>query len=238
MPNGMSDIDRRPMYLQVAERIIDHIKDERMAPGAEIPSEAELCEMAGVSRPVIRSALGYLAGGGIIKISNGRRARVGELDPDFLASSFSYGLATEQITIPKILEVRQDIELSAARLAAERRTDEQAARLEELCEEMEQSICDVDRFVELDFAFHLTIAEATDNSLYDYVIRPMRQTIIESISEGRLSQSAGDDLLRIQDCHRAIAQAIREKDPDAAMAAMTRHFKTALAAMGHAAQAD
>lgn len=238
MPNGMNEIDRRPLYLQVAERIVDFIKEERLAPGAEIPSEAALCEMAGVSRPVIRSALGYLAGGGLIKISNGWRARVGELDSDFLASSFSYGLATNQFTISKLLELRQDIELSAARFAAERRTEEQAARLEDLCEEMETAITDVERFVELDFAFHLTVAEATDNSLFDYVIRPMRQAITESISEGLLLQRTGDDFARIQECHRAIAKAIRAQDAGAATVAMARHFETALSALEHSTLRD
>lgn len=227
----MENIDRRPLYLQVADQIVDLIKAEGMEPGDELPSEHALSDMAGVSRPVVRGALSHLAGAGLIKIANGKRARVGELDPDVLASSFAYGLATSQITIAKILEVRQGVEVAAARFAAERRTEADIRKLERLCADMEAAISDVDRFVDLDFAFHLAIAEATDNALYVYIVQPLRLTIKDSIAVGRLRQSSRADLERIQDCHRAIQKAIADGDSDAAARAMTRHFEIAARAI-------
>jgi DNA-binding GntR family transcriptional regulator len=66
----------------------------------------------------------------------------------------------------------------------------------------------------------------------------MRQAITESISEGLLLQRTGDDFARIQECHRAIAKAIRAQDAGAATVAMARHFETALSALEHSTLRD
>ncbi|WP_380054061.1 FadR/GntR family transcriptional regulator [Falsihalocynthiibacter sp. SS001] len=231
MKNAMMDLDKRPLHTRVAESIEAYIEQNNMRPGDELPSEAELCELTGVSRVVVRSALSQLAGRGVVKISSGRRARVGSLDPEVLATLVQHGVATSQITVAKVLEVRRGVEVAASRLAAMRRTEEQADALTEICTLMEQSIDKIEEFVEHDFAFHLKIAEATDNQLYTYIIQPLSMSIKASIAKGREKQSDKDKLARIQDTHRAIERAIREKDPEAAATAMSNHFEYAAEAV-------
>lgn len=231
MSQTLQDLDRRPLHARVAESIENLISSNDMRPGDQLPSEAQLCEMTGVSRVVVRSALSQLAGRGIIKISSGKRARVGILDPNVFATLVQHGVATDQISVQKVLEVRQGVEVAASRLAALRITDEQVANLSKICDEMEAAIDDVEEFVELDYAFHLAIAEATANELYTYIIQPLRRTIKDSIETGRLQQNSQDDLRQIQTRHRQIEQAIIQRDPDAAETAMKRHFEVAARAI-------
>lgn len=234
MKNAMMDLDRRPLHTRVAESIETYINQNKMRPGDELPSEAKLCELTGVSRVVVRSALSQLAGRGMVKISSGRRARVGSLDPEVLATLVQHGVATSQITVAKVLEVREGVEVAASRLAAMRRTEDQAEALAEICDLMEASIDRADVFVEHDFAFHQKIAESTNNPLYAYIIQPLSMSIKASIAEGRERQSGKRQLARIQKCHRAIEQAIRAQDPNAAAKAMTTHFKHASKAVNDA----
>lgn len=231
MKNAMKELDKRPLHTRVAESIEAFIDENNLRPGDQLPSEAELCNLSGVSRVVVRSALSQLAGRGVVKISSGRRARVGALDPDVLTTLVQHGVATSQFTVDKVLEVRVGVEVAACRLAATRRTEEQVEALRSICGLMEQSIDNIEEFVEHDFAFHMKIAEATDNPLYTYITQPLSMSIKASIAEGRERQSGGEDLARIQKCHQAVMDAIAAQDPDAAADAMTKHFEVAASAI-------
>lgn len=233
MTEDFEALDRRPLYARVADSILAMISDQRLRPGDDLPSEAELCDRADVSRVVVRGALAHLAGAGHIKISNGRKAQVQAINPDVLANTFSHGLATSQFSVSKVLEARQGIEASTAALAAKNRTEEQATLLLSLCDQMEKAIGDPQTFAELDYRFHLVIAEATDNPLYVYIVKPLRDIIKESITAGRLAQSSDEDQMRILKDHRAIYSAIRRGNAKDAADAMQAHFSAAGLALSH-----
>lgn len=235
MTNEFEDLDRRPLYARVAESISGLIVDSDLRPGDDLPSEAELCDRAGVSRVVVRGALAHLAGAGHIQISNGRKARVMAINPDILGNTFSHGLATSQFSVSKVLEVRQGIETSTAALAAKNRTEAQVEELNSLCNQMEKAVGDPDSFAELDYKFHLTIAEATGNPLYVYIVKPLREIIKHSITVGRLAQSSDREQNRILKDHRVIQTAISQRDGQAATAAMADHFSAANLAMTQSA---
>jgi GntR family transcriptional repressor for pyruvate dehydrogenase complex len=227
MSDDFDTLDRRPLYTRVADSILAMIADTGLRPGDDLPSEVTLCERAGVSRVVVRGALAHLAGAGHIKISNGRKARVNAINPDILAGTFSYGLATAQFTVSKVLEVRQGIETAMAALAATNRTEAQVADLQDLCARMQQAIGDPQLFAELDYLFHLCIAEATDNPLYVYIVKPLREVILQSITAGRLAQQTESEQNRIVSDHQIIADAIARGHTGAATTAMQNHFSAA-----------
>lgn len=231
MPTPLDSLDRRPLYAQVAQGIAAMIKDTGLMPGDDLPSEAELCERASVSRVVVRGALAQLAGAGLIKISNGRRAQVMSLDANVLTASLSQGLATAQFSVVHALEVRNAIEASTAALAAQNRSDADCARLEALCDQMQAVMDEVDRFAELDYQFHFVVAEATGNPLYTYIVQSLRDVIKSSVSAGRLAQPTLQDQHRILADHRRIQQAIANGDPAAATIAMQDHFTSANTAL-------
>ncbi|MBO8140716.1 MAG: GntR family transcriptional regulator [Firmicutes bacterium] len=61
-----------PYYYQLKELIKDHIHRGRWQPGSRIPSEPQLCELYGVSRTVVRQALGELVAEGYLRKERGR----------------------------------------------------------------------------------------------------------------------------------------------------------------------
>lgn len=224
-------LDRRPLYARVADSILSLIAEGGLRPGDELPSEAELCDRAGVSRVVVRGALAHLAGAGHIKIANGRKAQVTAINPDILASTFCQGLATAQFSVGKVIELRRGIEGTTAGLAAQNRTEKQVETLATLCDQMAQTQDTPEVFADLDYLFHLTIAEATDNPLYVYIVTPLRSVITQSITAGHLAQPSELAQRRILADHRAILKAIAERNPEAATKAMQAHFSAASEAL-------
>lgn len=231
MAHDLDTLDRRPLYTQVAEGIAAMIKDKGLSPGDNLPSEAALCAQAGVSRVVVRGALAQLAGAGLIKISNGRRAQVMSLDAAVLTASLSQGLATAQFSVSQALEVRNGIEASTAALAAANRSEADVVRLHALCEQMAQAADHPEDFAELDYRFHLAVAEATGNPLYAYIVSSLREVIKTSVAAGRLAQPSPRDRARILSDHQRIQQAIAAGAAQDAAQAMRDHFSAANAAL-------
>ena len=82
---GFEEVDRKPLYLQVAEQIREAILRGDLAPGARLPTERELGGTFGVSRASVREALRSLQAHGLIsgagRIAPSRTVvRLGELD--------------------------------------------------------------------------------------------------------------------------------------------------------------
>ncbi len=79
--------DRRPLSVQVYDRLMQALQESRLAPGEALPSETELARQLGVSRTVLREALLLLEEDGALERGPGRR-RVVAARPT-RASSFS-----------------------------------------------------------------------------------------------------------------------------------------------------
>jgi GntR family transcriptional regulator len=72
---SVMNIDRddvRPLHLQIRSILQDQILDRTLAPGQQLPTEDELQQQFGVSRSVIRQAMGGLVGSGLIHRQRGR----------------------------------------------------------------------------------------------------------------------------------------------------------------------
>src|SRR4051794_17413639 len=70
-----SQIDRSsplPFYYQLKQIILDHLREQGLAPGDRLPGDYELCATYGVSRTVVRQALGELETEGVIQRVKGR----------------------------------------------------------------------------------------------------------------------------------------------------------------------
>ncbi|HVE93154.1 MAG TPA: GntR family transcriptional regulator [Actinomycetota bacterium] len=75
MTTALAPISRRghlPFYVQLAQILRDHIAAGGWAPGEAIPSEADLGSLFGVSRTVVRQALGELVAEGLVQKEKGR----------------------------------------------------------------------------------------------------------------------------------------------------------------------
>lgn len=129
--------------------------------------------------------------------------------------------AVSRAEMVEIFPVRSAIEEVAVRLATVQ-LDGDVEELERHLGAMEKAAADGDlqEQVDSDVAFHRTIVEASGNSILGDVWLSLRvegRTMITSLR-------AGIGLEEIVAIHEPILAAIRAKDPDAAAAAMRRHF--------------
>lgn len=73
--------DRRPLSVQVYDRLLTALHDSGLAPGDTLPSETELAQQLGVSRTVLREALLLLEEDGALERGPGRRRVVAARAP-------------------------------------------------------------------------------------------------------------------------------------------------------------
>jgi DNA-binding FadR family transcriptional regulator len=193
----------------------------RYAEGQPLPIEAELCRQLGVSRTVVREATKVLASKGMVRST----PRVGTvalalpnwdvLDPEVLGWMLDHG--PMESVIRDVSEVRMIIEPAAARLAAQRRTAEEAERLAELTRALDAASNDQERYVVADLDFHGAILAATRNvtlvrltGAIGAALRTSRNLSVHAPGGPRVAMAE----------HEAVAAAIIDGDADRAYAAM------------------
>lgn len=91
MPSILIDrLSAAPMYDQLRRQILETIEDDHLQPGDLLPSELRMCELYGVSRTVVRQALGQLEHDGVINRVKGKGTFVA---PQKTVESLANGLA-------------------------------------------------------------------------------------------------------------------------------------------------
>lgn len=225
--------DGRKLYQQAAATIAGAIQRGDFRPGQRIPSERDLAEEHGVSRPTIREALIALEVTGLVRSRHGSGIFVAD-DPPAGALSLSLDIGAFELT-----EARRLFEGETAALAALSITDADLERLEALITDMERENQERVSGEHADREFHLIIARATRNSAI--------VGVIESLWDARYSsplcahmlaraREAGDQPRT--DEHQVILAALRERDPAAARAAMRDHLARVIDGLLRATEFD
>lgn len=190
-------------------------------PGEPLPEDGLVAE-PGVSRTVLREAIKVLAAKGLVESrpKTGTRVRPRSdwnlLDPDVLAWQLEAGPTRE--FLEHALELRRMIEPGAARLAAERATDEEIAALEEAHAAMSEAK-DLDAWIEPDVLFHSVVVRAARNELLER-LSPIISAMLRTLF--MVSSRPPRTFTRALPMHEAIIDAIRAHDPDLAEAAALR----------------
>jgi GntR family transcriptional repressor for pyruvate dehydrogenase complex len=214
---------------QVFQYLVDYIRKRRLTSGAEIPSEIRLSADLQVSRGSIREAYRSLETAGILDIANGRSPRVGRLSNRAVTQFLQHALSTEQASQEQVFDLRSSIEVRAAELAADKRTDQDAEALRNEAAAMRAAWRRREQFVGADMRFHEILGRATGNPLFALMASALRQSLELSIRAGFDSRRTRAELFRVADIHKALAEAIVARDPEAARQMMTVHFDEARA---------
>ncbi len=223
----LTSVSRETLSDQVAGRLARLIA-ERFKAGDRLPSESSMVSTFGVSRPVVREALRTLAAQGVIEVVSGKGAVVRPVDGTLLLLHFQRLVDHEPETPIELMEVRAPLEVQSARLAAERRTPRELARLVETTQDMRRHLGDLEAFADLDLELHLLIALASHNSLMQQLIGSIRASLKDVIAEGLRRRTTKEQLQQVQLIHEAIVEGIERGDPDAAGRAMAEHFDQAV----------
>jgi len=208
--------------------VTEYIRSADLRVGDSLPGEATFATELGVSRPVMREAFGALAALKLIDVGNGRKPRVGAIDGSVIASSLNHAVNTAQITVPQVWDVRRTIESRTAALAAEQRTDAEAAEIVALADAMAASQNDLAALTRNDIAFHDAIARASHNALFVQIVSSfshLMQVAVPTAWGTRIAATQREVMVRR---HKAVADAILRRDPAGAVFAMDAHFDTSI----------
>ena len=204
-------------------------------PGERLPSERDLAERLGVSRPSLRDAVAMLQDAGLLVA----RANSGVFVADVLGSTFSPALVKlfgdHDEAVFDYLDFRKDMEGLAAERAARLGSDTDLAVVDEVFARMEAAHAKRNPADEarIDADFHMAIIEASHNVVMLHMMRSMYELLRQGVFynrkimfQQRTTRSA------LLDQHRAINNALQARDGAAARQAVEAHIgyvRTALA---------
>lgn len=208
---------------QALAALQEYIVDGELEPGTELPSESEMVRQIGVSKFVMREALRVAQSQGLIEISQGRRTRVADISIKPAACLMNLALKRSTDLLLELTEARRSLEISMVQLAATRRTEDQVEAMEETLTTMERHRDDLFLCVEKDIEFHELMAQATGNRVFEMIHESIAELLSESRRETMLRSGVNLPVAE----HRRILDAIRDKDPEQAVAAMSAHLDTA-----------
>jgi GntR family transcriptional regulator, sialic acid-inducible nan operon repressor len=224
----LEPIQRRKLYQEVAERLLDQIRSGAVQPGDQLPSERQLMELFGVGRPAIREALLTLQKMGLIAIAHGERARVLEPTAGSVVSQVGelaqHLLATSPQNLEHLKEARLFFEVGMVRIAAASAGAEEIAALDRAIRDQEAATRDRSAFLAQDIVFHRTIAAVSRNPIYV----ALSQAMLEWLGRAHIDlvRAPGAEKLTLDE-HRAILDRIRARDVEGAATAMTAHLTRA-----------
>ena len=208
--------------------IAEQINNQSLVPGDKLPSEKQLCEQFGVSRPVVREGLSQLKSEGLLMSHKGKGVFVSER-----GSRQSFRLPYTELHdaegLAHTLELIQVFERSAARYAAMRRTPDDLKSIRRALVAMEYAILSDQPGDEEDYTFHQAIVDATHNPHFIQLNEYLEQHARRFIRQARQHTATYHHNLiqTVQQEHQAILQAIEEQDPDAAATAAETHLQNA-----------
>ena len=217
-------VDRRRTYELVADRLLDTIAADALAPGTALPTERELATAFSVGRSSVREALRMLESQGVIVAASGSSFVVAEAARPLQRSLRVVVSLRQDPPLAELFELRRIVECEAAALAAERHKPAQLQQMDAAIERMASSLADDrrDGFIDADVRFHLAVSEAAGNRLLAdtmEAIRDVLRTALAAIFE--VPHSAE----RAIDEHRAIRAAVAAGDADSARRATRAHLE-------------
>lgn len=197
-----------------------------LRPGERLPSERDLADRLGVSRPSLREAISELQAMGLLASKAGSGVYVA----DVLSSAFSPALAglfgkhTEAML--DYITFRRDVEALAAERAARFGSESDLKVIQTALDRMAgNGDTNPATDAQLDAQFHSSIIEASHNVVMLHVMRAMFGLLSDGIFYNRqvmFGQSTTREALLAQ--HVAINEAIQARDPAAARKAMEAHL--------------
>jgi GntR family transcriptional repressor for pyruvate dehydrogenase complex len=170
-------ISKKTLPMSVVEQIQILVKDGQLKVDERLPSERELAERLGVSRPSIREAMRILESLGMVTVKSGSGAY---LNSEYISKN-DIGKLQEMIdkyTKLELVEARIVLEGEIAYIAANKATELDKKAIEEAYIKMELLKDDDNAFLLADYAFHMAIADACKNRVLKAMLKTLRKSLM------------------------------------------------------------
>ncbi len=206
---------------EIVSQVLQLVREGAIKPGDRLPPERELAQQLNVSRASVREAMRLMDIQGLVKIRPGSGTFITEDTVEVIVQAFSSLLSGPASAASDIFEMRLILEPQVVSLAAERASDADLRRMEEILEHQAADIANGGTGVEFDSEFHFAIAQATKNSALIAVTQAMSDLLSQSRDSTLLSPERSNQSLQ---SHRRILETIKNRQSKAAEGAMHQHI--------------
>lgn len=208
---------------QLYGKIFEQITSGGIKVGDQLPTEVEISERFGVSRPVVREALLRLRVDGLITSRQGLGTFVSHQPAPRIKT---FAKAQDIASYLRCQEARITLEGDTARLAAERHTDEQLAAIVAAHDAFADGVRSGKLEPAADLEFHARIAEASGNEFYVSLLESIHEAVmgLMRLTLGLTRTASKKRALTVLDEHSTIVAAIRAREGEEARVAMKYHL--------------
>ncbi len=219
-------IKSRKIYEEVADALLEMIKNGDLKAGDKLDSVEQLAENFQVGRSAIREALSALRAMGLVEMKQGEGTYVKCFDPHSISAPLSVALLMNKQDVQQLVEVRKILEVGAASVAAQKRTDVDLATMNQALDQMKEGFGLSERGDKADLAFHIAISRATQNPLLVSLMNNVSGIMVETMKETRRLWlfSKETTFEQLYQEHVKIFDAIKEKDSNRAQQLMLEHL--------------
>lgn len=213
----------------IADRIQALIIDNDLAESYRLPSERDLAQMLGTSRPTVSQAIRVLVVRGLVESRHRSGAYVIRRPEESLAASVDLMLALNTESVSHLAELRYRLESTGIELAVERASSQQLAAAETALAQIRDSIGDTAAWMTADTRFHAALVAASGNPYLLSIYESVHAALIDYeysdwVERGDVPAWLGHDGLDTQmGIHEPILRAVASGDLAAAQAAVLNH---------------
>ncbi|MCS7234018.1 MAG: FadR family transcriptional regulator [Synergistetes bacterium] len=217
-----NEIQKFRTSVEVINQIISSISRGRLPPGSPLPSERDLARMFNVSRVVVREAISGLALLGIVQKKWGKGNYISDdINLSLIHNSIKHLVVLKEQEIMDVIEARMAVECELAALAAKRRTEEDLFKLKSSLDSYLKGTRGTLKKLELDLAFHATIAEVGRSKVLEGLQRVLSEKCFSVMQFGAW---LSDIVKSAEGDHIQIYEAIKDGDPSKAQETMRVHL--------------
>lgn len=213
----------------LSERVIQILKhfilNQELQAGDRLPPERQLAEALNVSRTVLREALSYLIGEGIVYRASPRKLHVADFDRGKVSAELA-GLREEETSLQHLIELRVFVEIGALEVIVQRLTEAHLEAIEEWVIQGEEHLRTGVPLSLVDARFHAALLHATENPAIETFLPIIEETLRQSLiaSPRQFSGSGGAEDFRVVSEHRQIYEALKRGDANSARLLMLAHL--------------
>jgi len=222
-PNLFKPLKSKRTFEEIADQIRELIYSGVFKPGDKLMSERELANQFKTGRMVVREALRTLEQSGLIRIKQGSSGGIfiNDANTKVITRSISDMIKIGNVTLRELIETRLEIEMMVLNFAMARINPEDLYLLKKNIDESERQILTGIRPIESNLNFHLLLAKASKNTLFEMIIGSIMEVTKNFLQSVKPEK---EYINRVLVYHKEIYMAIKEKDLLIAKEKMREHL--------------